>query len=187
MPTRLNLFGITGAATESYIQLFARYRSASISLESRVLRPIALLLLILLVNRLNLFGITGAATGWTGWLWEDLDAASISLESRVLRQEAVAKVVEEHKPPQSLWNHGCCDYVHRPEARAIESRLNLFGITGAATSPPRNRTRCLAASISLESRVLRPPGSFFAPSGKARLNLFGITGAATSARRLGCG
>ena len=85
-----------------------------------------------------------------------VNAASISLESRVLRQVGDSTNQSMGLPPQSLWNHGCCDPV---------GRLRV--------------TLARAASISLESRVLRPTSPRASPRSLARLNLFGITGAAT--------
>ena len=154
-PDRLNLFGITGAATYERRAWRQCRMSASISLESRVLRQSRPQHEHGMSRRLNLFGITGAAT------------------ARAREEQA------DYMPPQSLWNHGCCDDLgrrklrERPSAsislesrvlrRAIMSkpsrtlnRLNLFGITGAATPRPLRKPPVkVTASISLESRVLR--------------------------------
>ena len=129
---------------------------ASISLESRVLRHQPVIEGAALGHRLNLFGITGAATFrhrgqqgagvppqslWNhgccdpvgGRVWCRSGPASISLESRVLRHVILADSGRFFSPPQSLWNHGCCDVGHLTKCEAGVSRLNLFGITGAAT------------------------------------------------------
>ena len=131
---RLNLFGITGAATRD---------NGCHPAPARL--------------RLNLFGITGAATRPPWASGGDV------------------------YPPQSLWNHGCCDSRWVMIRERSSCRLNLFGITGAAT-PVRlsNERTNYTASISLESRVLRHARNVSLPPTDVRLNLFGITGAATS-------
>ncbi len=133
LPVRLKLFGITGAATLGPAPREAQKAPASNSLESRVLRPVCVSVFILFVSvRLKLFGITGAAT----IIMASLDDLGV--------------------PPQTLWNHGCCDPIVRFSVAAPSSRLKLFGITGAATGKrPSKRIVEQAASNSLESRVLR--------------------------------
>ena len=60
-------------------------------------------------------------------------------------------------PPQSLWSHGYCDTLVIDYKGLVELRLNLFGVTGTATPWGQfHSTNTFSASISLESRVLRP-------------------------------
>ena len=153
---RLNLFGITGAATQTdegwlvalphRLNLFGITGAATASIASHCSTVI----------RLNLFGITGAATTSSKCLRNCLLPASISLESRVLRprDDIQARLFLEppqslwnhgccdsllslkgrrRLPPQSLWNHGCCDSTTLVASSCTGTRLNLFGITGAAT------------------------------------------------------
>ncbi len=108
--SRLNLFGITGAASRNFIGSRTNPLSASISLESRVLR--------------------GHAFPPSRKIHRP---ASISLESRVLREYGDTVHGCSHFPPQSLWNHGCCESVRVAGLWRWEFRLNLFGITGAAS------------------------------------------------------
>ena len=61
------------------------------------------------LNRLNLFGITGAANENLKVAEGRFPAASISLESRVLRTANLLGGGDLLNPPQSLWNHGCCE------------------------------------------------------------------------------
>ncbi len=132
--------------------------------------------------------------------------ASISLESRVLRQLPKKRFRNPDTPPQSLWNHGCCDRTRERLATMPLPRLNLFGITGAATSyigscdpatgPPQslwNHGCCDAHARAIGFDAIAPPQSLWnhgccdinydglTITTGCRLNLFGITGAATLA------
>ena len=107
---------------------------ASISLESRVLRQVRL-------------------------AWPQSSAtASISLESRVLRRGIECSWGNNFDPPQSLWNHGCCDASIGQAATAFRPPQSLWnhGCCDAACGGTYHRPQ--SASISLESRVLRPIG-----------------------------
>ena len=184
------------------------FTSASITLESRVLRRMSDLSLSSSKGRLNHFGITGAATEKAAGRWTSIKPASITLESRVLRPAGELYPAVRARPPQSLWNHGCCDTIPwncrparssasitlesrvlRPSRRAMwitsSPRLNHFGITGAATLFAAESVAHLqAASITLESRVLRREIKRMAGLVEFRLNHFGITGAATADARV---
>ncbi len=140
MIIRLNLFGVTGTAT------FIEFRPS---------RGIL---------RLNLFGVTGTATILCSPSSFMVFSASISLESRVLRLGDRLEYPRVEFPPQSLWSHGYCDEGKVHPTKQSSSRLNLFGVTGTATMPRMPaRPFPVAASISLESRVLRQVPSWRAP------------------------
>ena len=153
---RLNLFGITGAATPPPLGTPALSDTASISLGSRVLRR---------DDRFVCYRFCGSASISLGSrvLRPTMNAsaaacvaASISLGSRVLRRRHHRRQRIRPCPPQSLWDHGCCDITVTAFWGASHPRLNLFGITGAATpAPPHGRQPSRPASISLGSRVLR--------------------------------
>ena len=176
---RLNLFGITGAATSQFGLVSYLLRAASISLESRVLRRESCCLFRHAGQPPQSLWNHGCCDNSCGATTPARSPASISLESRVLRPLASTPRLPRRRPPQSLWNHGCCDREFADDAEERLRRLNLFGITGAATDCERDASRhaqppqslwnhgcCDAsdasvacagatASISLESRVLR--------------------------------
>ena len=158
--------------------------AASISLESRVLRR-----------------------RWRHNCKQRLFSASISLESRVLRPAGLSPRGRQRAPPQSLWNHGCCDSVIQPSCKRLKTasislesrvlrrgdrwlrrgfggRLNLFGITGAATFTCEGNRQSPRPPQSLWNHgCCDEPAICCEAHGSSRLNLFGITGAATAARR----
>ena len=83
-------------------------------------------------------------------------------------------------PPQSLWNHGCCDLVFFRSFGKSSPRLNLFGITGAATAAAFHTDASFEPPQSLWNHgCCDLMGGNVRELQESRLNLFGITGAAT--------
>ncbi len=153
---RLKLFGITGAATRSVGA--GRYgRRPPQTLWNHGCCDLTRVNAAWLAGlRLKLFGITGAATPNPAKRREPSPSASNSLESRVLRRVWGTRSCVTAGPPQTLWNHGCCDQKREDVRNSLLSRLKLFGITGAATKLANQEPlEDLSASNSLESRVLR--------------------------------